>query len=180
MPPSVVNNGNLVTRRAFADTDRMKVLRRVVNKAMSTAYQMTEEVGEYGSGTPSPLHMVCDLVAELYEIESREGAHVSHAQEMADYPALYLALLRGGATKGADAPGKLNFLMKSAADANFLVKGRTLAEMSVRELKEFAGFMANAAVLARELAQLAETQIGRHAEDFPGAPVQAERLRATG
>lgn len=180
MPSSIVNNGNLVTRRAFADTDRMKVLRRVVNKAMSTAYQMTEEVGEYGSGTPSPLHMVCDLVAELYDIESTEGAHVSHAQEMADYPALFLAQLRGGAPRAADAPGKLNFLMKSAADANFLVKGRAVADMSARELREFAGLMTNAAVLARELAQIAETQIERHADEYPGAPVQGERLRATG
>ena len=169
----VSNKGNLITRRAFADTDRMATLRRIVNKAMSTAYQMTEEVGEYGSGTPSPLHMVCELIRESFELDAKAGAEVSSAQELAEYPLVFLRQLRGEIETKGDFVCKVNCLMKRAADAGYLLKGRDLRELTPAELKEFAGHMIAAAALARELEHMADEAMGLI--QFPGSPIQRER-----
>ena len=176
----VENKGNLITRRAFADTDRMPVLRRVVNKAMSTAYQMTEEVGDYGSGTPSPLHMLCELIRESYELNARERRELSTALELAEYPLCFLHELMGESPAAGDSVGKINFLMKTASDANYLLKARLLENLTPGELKDFARLMRDCATVARELVMLAEARAEAVEGDYPGAPVQGERLRATG
>lgn len=173
------NKGNLITRRAFADTDRMQVLRRVVNKAMSTAYQMTEEVGEYGSGTPSPLHMHCELIREAYELDTREGAEVSTAQELAEYPLAFLRQLRGESATGGDFVCKVNCMLKAGAQANYIVRGRDLRGMTPGELREFSQQLMTVSTLAGELIHMADE--AERAIQFPGAPIQAERqFRRTG
>jgi hypothetical protein len=168
------NKGNLITRRAFADTDRMKVLRHIVNKAMSTAYQMTEECGEFGSGTPSPLHMLCESIRESYEMDVRDGAEVSTAQQLAEYPLHFLRELRGEVKLEGDFACKMNRLMKSATDANFLLKARDLSALTPGELKEFVGHMIAASALANELQHMADDAAQRR--QFPGSPVQREKV----
>lgn len=187
MASSPANKGNLVTRRAFAERDdvelpdyRMKALRRVVNKAMSTAYQMTEECGEYGSGTPSPAHMLCELIREAHEMDAREGVDYSTAQELAEYPLTFLTQLRGGGVEaGGDFICKKNRMMKAGTDANFMLKGRELHQLTPGELHEFSASMMTVATLARELEQMADRALAE--VQFPGAPIQSERpFRRTG
>jgi len=175
----VDNKGNLVTRRAFADTGRMHILRRIVNKAMSTAYQMTEEVGEYGSGTPSPLHMVCEQIRESHEQDVKEGVEVSTAQELAEYPLAFYRQLRGEVDTRGDFVGKKNRMMKASSDANYMLRGRELEDLTPGELKEFSAYMMTVGTLARELEQMADEVL--QAVQYPGAPIQAERaFRRTG
>jgi hypothetical protein len=158
------NKGNLITRRAFADTNRMATFRQVTNKAWSSAYQMTEEVGEYGSGRPSPLHMLCELIAVSEEADRREGKEFSTALEQAEYPLLFLMQLRGALSIGKDAVGKLNLLNKSVSDAMYILNGRDVAELTPNELKECRG-----------LGLFIDAKLAEASAAFPGAPVQGER-----
>ncbi|HWT01148.1 MAG TPA: hypothetical protein VN256_12945 [Pyrinomonadaceae bacterium] len=174
----VENKGNLVTRRAFAERDgvdlhRIKILARVTNKALSMAYQMTEEVGLYGSGRRSHLYVLCELVRELFEIEQREGGEVSAALEMARYPLSFLQQLRGDVPDEGDAIHKLNFLLKSASDANYQLKGRDLKDLTPGELRDFEQKLLNVMTLAHELSIMVDAQIG--AAEYPGAPIMRER-----
>lgn len=162
--PKVENKGNLVTRRAFSGENfershRMPTLRRIVNKAMSTAYRMTEEVGEFGSGTPSPLHQVCEQIRELERHDREDGCEISTAQEVADYPALFLRELRREKAPNCDPFGKMNFLLKTCSDANYSLRAREMKQLSPGELKEFRQKMMNASEAARELVQMADALI---------------------
>lgn len=171
------NKGNLVTRRAFAersgqDLNRVKLLARVTGKAMSTSYQMTEEVGDYGSGTPSPAHNLCECIRALTDIGANTEAH-----ELADYPRIFLAQLLSGNIDG-DAVGKMNVLLKTASDANYLLAGRSLSELPLGQLKEFSEMVMTAATAASELGWMIDAQVRNIEESFHGAPIQGERLRA--
>lgn len=179
--PTPENKGNLITRRAFSERDgvelsdaRMKVLRHVVNKAMSTAYQMTEECGEYGSGRPSPLHMLCELIREAHDLDAKDGLDFSTAQELAEYPLTFLRLLRGQIGLTGDFVCKLNYLVKTAGDAMYSLKGRDLPHLSPGELKAFADYMIGVAGLAAALQAMADDQAQRL--NYPGAPCQRERI----
>src|ERR1043165_189933 len=170
----VINKGNLIVRRAFADTDRMATLRRVVNKAMSTAYQMTEEVGDYGSGTPSPLHMTCELIREAYEADCKTRAVAPTARELAEYPLQFYRELTGEVAPAADFIGRFNYMLKSATDANFLLEGRKLTELTPGELREFSRLIMNIQGACGALL-VAASEAEQHF-DYPGAPVQGERV----
>lgn len=176
------NKGNLVTRRAFAKRDgvdlhRVNVLARVTNKSMSMSYQMTEEVGEFGSGRKSPLHLVCELIGAIEEIEKQEGSEFSAALEMAEYPLSFLRQLRGDIPIDKDATGKLNSLLKIVSDAIYYMKGRELTDLTPGELKEFSQKMMSASNTASEIGMLADAQIELREANFSGSPVQGERLK---
>lgn len=177
---TVPNKGNLVVRRAFAERDgvdlgRVKLLARISTKAMSTSYQMTEEVGDYGSGTPSHLHIHCELIRALED----GGAH-DEAHEMAEYPRVFLSQLRRGNVE-EDAVTKMNTLLKSASDANYLLAGRDLKDLPLGQQKEFAELMMTAVTAASGLAWMTDFQIHAAEETFSGAPIQREsRIRAVG
>lgn len=180
----VENKGNLITRRAFAGEDggrshRMPTLRRIVNKAMSTAYQMTEEVGAYGSGTPSPLHMVCELIRELEGFDKSEESEISFALEMAHYPLSFLSQLRGEIGASGDSVGRLNFLLKNASDANYMLRGRDLKDLTLGELKEFSQKVMNVVSTGHELGMMTDDQLKTKERDYPGAPIQGERTLQT-
>lgn len=177
------NKGNLVIRRAFAKRDgvdlhRVNILARVTHKKMSMAYQMTEEVGEFGSGRKSPLYLLCELINAIEEIEQKEGSEYSAALEMAEYPILFLRQLRGDVSIDTDAIGKMNLLLKVISDANYQLKGRCLQDLTLGELKEFSQRMMSAATLASEIGMLTEAQIDAREQSYSGAPVQGERLKA--
>jgi len=176
------NKGNIITRRAFSpergELELMAILRRVTNKAKSTAYQMVEEVGEYGSGLPSPLHTVCELIRERYEWEQDNGCEFSVAQEMAEYPLEYFRQLRGEARPGCDFVGRVNVMLKSASDANYLLKGRGPRELTPGELKEFSRLVMNVTAAARELGMAADEALRGAESEYPGAPIPGDRLRA--
>jgi hypothetical protein len=182
----IENQGNLITRRAFTDefklhADRLRELHLLTHKSGSVCYRYTEEVGLYGSGLPSPLHVVIESVRRLYELDTEEGCEISFAQEFADAPAIFLRRLRGEIVGGLDAIGKINFLLKNVTDANFLLKGRDLFELALGELKEFRRLMMNAASLAREIQTMADARIEVLENSYPGAPFQRERaLREAG
>lgn len=144
---------------------------------MSTAYQMTEEVGEYGSGTPSPLYIVCELIRELYELEIKLGWEISMAHAMAQYPMTYLKQLRGEIATDSDAISKLNSLLKNTADANYLLAGRDLKDLTPGELKEFESHMTNIAAVAGELGLMTDEQRQAVERSYPGAPIPRERIR---
>jgi hypothetical protein len=177
------NRGNLITRRAFADeygerTGRTAAFCRMTAKARSTAYQMMEEVGEFGSGTPSPLHVLCELVRAAEEFDRAEGSEVSYAHELASYPLAFLRQLRAGGAR-ADSVQKINLVLKSASDANYMLKGRRLEDLPPGELRAFNELMMTVAGAALELEMLVDALLG--AQDFPGAPVPGERrLTLTG
>src|SRR5687768_14052668 len=112
MPTSIANNGNLITRRAFTDDmgchpDRGKSLVRCTNNARSPCYRSTEDLPPASSRIPSPLHNVSQMIADLYEEALHHPRPVSPEQGMADYPAQFLAQLRGVTTRLTDATGKL-------------------------------------------------------------------------
>lgn len=180
---AVENKGNLITRRAFAGDDgerahRMKVLRRIVNKAMSTTYQMTEEIGDFGSGSPSPLHQLCEMVRECLAMDKEEGSGVSTALELARYPQSFLAQLRGEVSLEGDVAQKLTLLLKVVSDANFQLQGRPLSELKLGELKEFAQQALTAGSLAHELQVIAEALISERGINYPGSPMQGDRIRS--
>lgn len=181
--PTPENKGNLVTRRAFADLRGLRPGRtaafcRVTGRKASTAYQMMEEVGEFGSGTPSPLHVLCDLIAEAEKFDAAERSEVSHAHELASYPLTYLRQLRAGEAS-PDSVQKINLVLKSASDANYMLKGRRLEDLPPGELRDFNELMLTVAGAALELEMLVDALLGKN--DFPGAPVQRERpLKLTG
>lgn len=171
------NRGNLITRRAFADeyggrAGRTAAFCRVTARARSTAYQMMEEVGEFGSGTPSPLHVVCELVRAAEDLDRAEGSEVSYAHELASYPLTFLRQLRAGGAP-ADSVQKINLVLKSASDANYMLKGRRLEDLTPGELRAFNELMLTVAGAALELEMVADALLGAH--NFPGAPVQRER-----
>ena len=174
-----VNKGNLVTRRAFAERDgqdlnRIKILAQVTNKAMSTAYQMTEEVGLYGSGTPSPLHMVGSLIEKLVELGDLSAAHA-----MAEYPRSFLNSLQKDAPEG-DAVHKLNFLLKTVSDINFNLKGRSLDSVPLGEMKGISEMVMTAVTTASELGMMIDASIQAKESNHTGAPITGERLRQVG
>jgi uncharacterized protein Yka (UPF0111/DUF47 family) len=179
------NKGNLVTQRSFVirngkKVKRIDLLAEVLHVAGSTAYQMTEEVGPYGSGTPSPLYKLCELIKRLDEVEREEGDEVSGATELAQYPMIFLSQLRGDIASEGDAVAKLNFLLKSASDAVYDMKGRDLKDLNFGELKDFAQKMLTACTMASELGLMIDARIETKNDSYPGAPVQRERtLRAT-
>jgi hypothetical protein len=177
---TVENQGNLIIRRAFAQRDgvslyRIELLAKITQKSGALAYKMTEEVGLFGSGSPSPLYVLCELVRAIEEIEQGEGGNFSAALEMAEYPLRFLRALRGDEGIETDANGKLNFLLKNTADANFLLNGRTLSDLNLGELKQFREFVMNAATLAHDLGMLTESRIEEAESRFKGAPVARER-----
>jgi hypothetical protein len=175
-----VNKGNLITRRAFSGDNfershRMPELRRVVNKKMSTAYQMTEEVGAFGSGSPSPLHMVCELIRECEAMDRKEDCEISTAQELARYPLTFLSQLRGEVALDGDAINKINLLLKNASDANYQLRGRDLKDLPPVELKEFGQKVLNVCSIAHELGMMTDAQLMAVESSYPGAPIQGER-----
>lgn len=170
-----MNQGNLIIRHAFLDTGQIDTLRRLVNKALSTTYAMTEEVGEYQSGTPSPLHVVAAIVEELYHLGKKLGWEINHAQAVAQYPLIFLKQLSGEVVPESDAIAKkLDLLLKSAADANYLLTGRTLKELNLGELRQFSQFLQSAAILAPELAYAADDRITVLDSEYKGVPIQRE------
>jgi hypothetical protein len=172
---TVRNYANLVIRKVFAETNQMHVFRRIVYKAWSTAYQMTEEVGEFGSGTPSPLHHIFECVRELKEIGEHEGWKTNHALELATAPLDFYQLLCGGG-KGIDAQKKTAFLSQCLGNASYLLNGRQIPELSIDEAGRYAAFMSDVATAGRELAMAAETHIANSQQNFKGQPEQGERL----
>ncbi|HEX8708834.1 MAG TPA: hypothetical protein VF723_11370 [Pyrinomonadaceae bacterium] len=176
----VENQGNLVTRRAFAQRDgvklrRIELLAEITQKSGATAYKMTEEMGLFGSGSPSPLYVLCELIRAIEEIEQREGVEFSSALEMAEYPRRFLRALRGEAGCDVEASGKLKVLIKSAADANFLLDGRELKDLNLGELKDFRELTMNGATLAHELAVMVDRQIEDADSRYRGTPTMRER-----
>jgi hypothetical protein len=172
---NVRNNANLVIRKLFAETDQMQAFRRIVYKAMSTAYQMTEEVGEFGSGTPSPLHKVFEMVRELKEIGEREGWTVNYALELAGASLDFYKQLCGDGASHVDASGKMALLIQSAANANFLLDKRGLADLSIEETGKFNAYLSDVATVARELVMSGEAHITNTERNHRGQPEQGER-----
>lgn len=173
------NKGNLITRRAFAERDgvdlnRIKILAQVTNKAMSTAYQMTEEVGLYGSGTPSPLHVVNCLIERLVELGDMTAAH-----EMAECPRIYLSRLQKAIPDG-DAIHKLNFILKTASDISYKLRGRSFESLPLGEMKEMSEMVMSVATASSELGMMIDAHIQAKERSQTGAPIQGERLRQVG
>lgn len=176
----VVNQGNLITRRAFAERDgirlyRVELLADITQRSGSMAYKMTEEIGIFGSGSPSPLHVLCELIRATEEVEKREGSEFSSALELAEYPLIFLRALRGEKGIETDAVGKLNFLTKNSADASYLLNGRDLKDLNLGELDQLRELAMNAATLAHELGTMTERQIAETESRYKGAPVMRER-----
>src|ERR1051325_2752397 len=177
----IENKGNTVIRRAFAERDglrlhRVEILAQVTNKAMSTAYQMTEDVGLYGSGRPSPLYIVCELVSRLEEIEREGTGGVSAAMEVARYPLDFLRQLRGEIQIDSDARHSLNLLLKNISDANFLLAGRELKDITPGELREFLHLIMNCVTASHELEAICDSLIQAREASYPGVPFQRERI----
>lgn len=178
---AVENKGNLIIRRAFFGAhgefpERMETLRRTVNKAMSTAYQMTEEVGPFGSGTPSPLYVLCELIRQREELDRKEGVEISTAQELAQYPLTFLSQLRGEISHdGGAAVDKLVLLLKDASDANYMLRGRDLKELTPGELKDFGQKMMNVYSVAHELGMMTDGVLNASEDSYPGIPLQKDR-----
>jgi len=173
------NKGNLVTRRCFVERDGVKLRRvdelaQIVGKAGSTAYQMTEEVSPYGSGTPSPLYNLNELIRHLVDIDD-----IPSAVEMADCPRRFLDQLRGEDVAG-DAINKNNLLLKTASDANYLLAGRDLKDLPLGQLKEYAQMIMTVRTVSSEIERMVDAQIKTVEQSFTGAPIQAERLRGVG
>jgi len=178
VPP---NKGNLITRRSFTDersehADRMKELPKLTGRALSTCYQYTEETGLYGSGTPSPLHVVIESVRRLHELDREEGCEISFAQEFAEAPLNFLRQLRSEIQTEGDANRKLNLLMKTVSDSIYMLKARNFKDLTLGELREFAELMIGASALVREIGAVADRYIGAAEERYPGAPMQGERI----
>jgi hypothetical protein len=85
---------------------------------------MTEEVGEFGSGTPSPLHKLCELIEKLYEVEQCRRREISGALEMAQYPLTFLSASARGYSARPIPSGKTKHLLKNVSDAVFDLGGR--------------------------------------------------------
>lgn len=178
------NKGNLITRRSFTDegglhANRIKDLHEVTGRALSTCYQYTEELGLYGSGTPSPLFVVIESVRRLYQRDTEEGCAISSAQEFAQAPLIFLSQLRGETASDGDAINKLNFLLKNASDANYLLRGRGLEDLTPGELKEFGQKVMNAGSIAHELGMMIDHQLRTKESGYPGAPIQGEQTLQT-
>lgn len=172
------NKGNLITRRAFAERDgvklrRIEILAEVTHKKGATAYQMTEEVGLFGSGRKSPLHIQCELIKRLVE----EG-DLTAAREMAAYPRIYLNELEAGGPRG-DAIAILCHLLKSVSDASYIVKGRAIEDLPLGELKEFSEKIISAMAAASALGLVTEALIETKERGHKGTPVQAERISSS-
>jgi len=172
----VANKGNLVTRRCFSERDgvrlkRIEELAQITGKAGSTAYQMTEEVSPFGSGTPSPLHNINECIRYLVDIDDIHGAI-----EMADNPRLFLNQLRGGEVAG-DAINKNNLLLKAASDANYLLAGRDLKDLPLGQLKEYAQMIMTIRTTSSEIEQMIDAQMQAKESSHNGAPIPGERLR---
>ncbi len=71
------NEGNEITRYCYAETGQMGSLQRITGKAMSTCYQFTEEVGEFGNGRKSHLYVVVEEVRDLYETVNVRGGRLT-------------------------------------------------------------------------------------------------------
>jgi hypothetical protein len=178
------NKGNLITRRAFTEegglhANRIRDLHEVTGRALSTCYQYTEEIGLYGSGTPSPLYVVIESVRRLHARDTEEGCAISYAQEFAQAPLIFLSQLRGETPSDIDAVGKLNFLLKNASDANYMLRGRDLKELPPSDLKDFAQKLMTVVSIAHELGMMVDGQIRLKEGDYPGAPIQGERTLQT-
>lgn len=175
-----VNEGNLITRRAFTDergehADRLRELHKITGKSGATCYKYTQPVGFYGSGLPSPLFLVIESVRVLHELDEAEGCKISFAQEFAEAPLLYLNRLRGEISVEADPTGKLKFILKWTADANYLLGDRDLKELPPGDLQEFSQLMLNASSSARELGLWAAERAAEIKSKYPGAPTPRER-----
>jgi hypothetical protein len=182
MPAQVTNKGNLITRRGFAGENgershRMTVLNRLVNKSISVCYKYMQEVGMFGSGIPSPMHLVCEMIRALEELDIQEGCEISTAREMAEYPLRYLRQLRGEITPCNNPVDRMISLVKSVSDANFILRNRELRDVSPGELKDISSKLLDAANIAHELGVAADEQAQMKGKDYPGAPVQQDRAR---
>lgn len=138
MPQAVPNLGNIVTHRAFVETGRIEILRQTVNKKMSTAYKMTEELPPRGSGSPSPLYVLCELIRKTVERDIAEGRTASTAQELAEYPLQFFkSLFIGNASEESppDVRALFNTLFREAGAAMGALNGGQLEDMSPRDLK---------------------------------------------
>lgn len=175
------NLGNTLMRRAFVGENeelrerRMPRFRQVLNVEWSTAYKYLEEVGAFGSGRPSPLFKLCQLIELCHEMDVADATPVSYARELAEYPMLFfLAVSGGGAAAETDTVQRMNFLLKSASDANFLLKGRALENLGPGELREFRRHLHDSIAAARDLEAQVEARLREAEERYPGAPVPRE------
>lgn len=184
---AVENKGNLITRRAFHGEHgkrmhRALALHEVTGKAMPTVYQMMVEATPFNTWRPSPLHVVCEMIRRSHDFDRRESSPISYARELAEYPLEFLRELiaeteEGNApAAGGDSVAKVNSLLKEVADANFLLRGRLLADLTPGEAKELRERLMGVVTLGRELQAMTEAALRRAEEDYPGAPIQGERL----
>lgn len=177
---TVENQGNLVTCRSFVKRDgvklhRVEMLAEITRKKGSTAYKMTEPLGHFGSGTPSPLHIVCELIRELDGVEQQDAPGYSSALEMATYPLRFYRALRGEKSADADADSKLRQLVKHASDASYLLSGRALKVLTLNDLRVFLEHVMSAATLAHELGMMTDCQITETDSRYKGQPIMRER-----
>lgn len=179
-----VNLGNILMRRAFVGDNeelrerRMARFREVLNVKWSTAYKYLEEVGAFGSGRPSPLYKLCQLIELCHEFDVADRAPVSYARELAEYPMRYFRALTGATAaavaSGFDAFQRMSFLLKSASDANYVLKGRDFEGLSPGELKTIRRHLHDAMAAARDLEAQVAARLGEVEASFPGAPVLRE------
>lgn len=177
------NLGNTLMRRAFVGENeelrerRMPRFRQVLNVEWSTAYKYLEEVGAFGSGRPSPLFKLCQLIELCHEMDVADATPVSYARELAEYPMLFfLAASGGGAPAEADTVQRMNFLLKSASDANFLLRGRALEMIGLGELRLFRRHLHDSIAAARDLVAQVEARLREAEDSYPGAPVPREHV----
>ena len=174
---TVPNNGNLIMRRAFfEDEKRRKILQKVTNVAWSTVSQHMEEVPPNGSGSPSCLHMLQELIRRLDEKEKEEGCEISMALELSVATLNFYRQLQAEGRPAGDAKFKLAYLNKYISDALFLLNGKELKDAPLGELKELWQLLMNAATSAQEACTLVEAQIREAEGSYPGAPIQRERV----
>jgi len=181
-----VNNGNQIMRWAITDDlgdhpDRFKLYVRITNNARSTCYQQLEPMPPLGSGSPSCLHKLNEVIEAVEMAERQEGATVSYADMLADYSREYLDELRGGVSLDTrDAIAMLCELNCNVSDVMQILKGRFFHELNLNELGKIRELTMRSAALEKALVRMVNALIGEKERSATGSPIQREHLRATG
>jgi hypothetical protein len=173
------NKGNEILQRTFIKRGAERLngidqLCQVLKKKPSTAYQMTEPVGEYETGRRSPLYVVCELVRARHLLDVQEKRDVPLADELAAYPLAFLHDLRGAAQPG-DPVHQLGQLLRCVTNVIYMAKGRALSELTLGELTDYTHEMLEIQTLAGALGQAASRMAATQAASYHGVPQIKER-----
>jgi hypothetical protein len=186
------NHANLLTCRAFTRAlklhpDPIGLLMRITGRSQATCYKYTQELRQRkkgdkvtGSGLPSPLHQLCEMVKALVREERAEGfTGISFSFEIARYAFRCWERLHSTPAAAAcderSVGKKLDLLGLEAAQANFKLGDRLPGTLPLDEQKEIYNLLLNAETLVGELVWIFGRRIDETAAKHTGSPMPQDR-----